>query len=308
MNYRNVCKIGLLICANMLLADLAYANLKRIEGVEAVVGTEVIMATEVDAMEQQYRQQVQRQGKSVPDSQLRAEIIDHLIDQKLMLLVAKRSHLSIKDSEVNDAIRNMAKQRSLSVIDLFTNFEKHGVSASQLKKKIKDEIMLNRVQGQLLAADERPTQSSIESWLQGHRYDALNYQLVDWYISTEAQAPEQAKVIAENWQKKLKKEPKTVPPANHLIEKRPMPLMAMSHLPSSFSVVIKKAPEQTLYGPIKTGNGYHVLQVVSRKGRVLSTDQAYGYLMSQAVRKNLPKALERLRKQIYIEKFSDLEV
>jgi len=122
---------------------------QRIDGVAAVVDNEVVLQSEVD--EQLYLFLQQQQGR--PDSsqvqQLRKDILDKLIDDRVIVSEAKRQNLTASEAEiekqVSEAIADTKKR--LGSDDAFASeLRREGLSEEDLKKRYREEV-----QKQLLA-------------------------------------------------------------------------------------------------------------------------------------------------------------
>jgi hypothetical protein len=122
---------------------------QRIDGVAAVVDNEVVLQSEVD--EQLYLFLQQQQGR--PDSsqvqQLRKDILDKLIDDRVIVSEAKRQNLTASEAEiekqVSEAIAD-TKKRLGSDEAFASELRREGLSEEDLKKRYREEV-----QKQLLA-------------------------------------------------------------------------------------------------------------------------------------------------------------
>jgi peptidyl-prolyl cis-trans isomerase SurA len=148
-----------LALASLLIAGVAVAQTaptappttqgQKVDGVAAVVDNEVVLQSEVD--EQLYLFLQQQQGR--PDSsqvqQLRKDILDKLIDDRVIVSEAKRQNLTASEAEieknVSDAIADTKKR--LGSDDAFlAELRREGMSEADLRKRYRDEV-----QKQLLA-------------------------------------------------------------------------------------------------------------------------------------------------------------
>lgn len=70
----------------------------------------------------------------------RQEVIDLLIDDRLKIFIAKRYGLEIGDSEVNQAIENMARRTQATSAQLENSLAQQGVSINALKAKVRADL------------------------------------------------------------------------------------------------------------------------------------------------------------------------
>jgi|SRR5262245_33816946 len=125
----------------------------RMDGVAAVVGGEPIFDSEVDEQLYLFFMQSGVRPDSVQAQRARKEILDRLIDEKLIVQEAKRKQVSVADSEltrqVSDAIAD-AKQRLGGDAGYQAELAKEGISENDLKERYRAEIRRQLLANQLL--------------------------------------------------------------------------------------------------------------------------------------------------------------
>jgi peptidyl-prolyl cis-trans isomerase SurA len=122
---------------------------QRVDGVAAVVDNDVVLQSEVDEQLFLFLQQAQGQPDSLQVQQLRKDILDKLIDDRIIVGEAKRQNLTASEAEIEknvaDAIADTKKR--LGSDDAFAaELKREGLSEEELKKRYRDEV-----QKQLLA-------------------------------------------------------------------------------------------------------------------------------------------------------------
>ena len=190
-------------------------------------------------------------------------------------------------------------------MQLQKNLKHEGKSLQSLRQQIAEQIMLSRVQLALLPDENKPTQNDVKRWLKANQYKGLAFQLIDWHIPSESMPKNAAKETAESWFKLLRDAKAVVPSVIPGVQKHVMKLRAFADLPTLFAHALVKAKFNKTVGPILADNGYHVLQVVAKRGQVFTSDTAYQYLVGEAVEQHLPAILAKLKAEAYIQKFND---
>jgi peptidyl-prolyl cis-trans isomerase SurA len=145
-----------LALASLLIAGVAVAQTtppttqgEKVDGVAAVVDNEVVLQSEVDEQLFLFLQQQQGRPDSSQVQQLRKDILDKLIDDRVIVSEAKRQNLTASEAEieknVSDAIADTKKR--LGSDDAFlAELRREGMSEADLRKRYRDEV-----QKQLLA-------------------------------------------------------------------------------------------------------------------------------------------------------------
>jgi len=122
---------------------------QKIDGVAAVVDNEVVLQSEVDEQLFLFLQQQQGRPDSAQVQQLRKDILDKLIDDRVIVGEAKRQNLTASEAEIEknvaDAIAD-TKKRLGSDAAFAEELRREGLSEEDLKKRYRDEV-----QKQLLA-------------------------------------------------------------------------------------------------------------------------------------------------------------
>ncbi|MEO6461533.1 MAG: SurA N-terminal domain-containing protein, partial [Candidatus Eisenbacteria bacterium] len=126
---------------------------ERIDGVVAVVNDEVVLSSEVDEQLYLFLQQARARPDSAEVAQLRREILDRIIDEKVIVSEAKRQNLSLAEAElkknVDDAIADV-KQRLGSEAAFRAELEKEGITEETLRKRYRDDATRQMMANTLL--------------------------------------------------------------------------------------------------------------------------------------------------------------
>ena len=88
----------------------AAAELTR---VVAVVNNEPITSTELQQYMVRAKRQVAKQGVQIPEDELRQQVLEQMILEKLQLQVAKRMGITIDDTAIDRAIEDIARRFAL---------------------------------------------------------------------------------------------------------------------------------------------------------------------------------------------------
>jgi peptidyl-prolyl cis-trans isomerase SurA len=134
-------------------ASHASAAQGRTDGIAAVVAGEPIFDSEVDEQLYLFFMQNGQQPDSLQALAVRKDILDKLIDEKLIVQEAKRKQVVVPDTEVDhqvaDAIAD-AKQRLGGEAGYAAELAKEGISEGDLRERYRGEIRRQLLANQLL--------------------------------------------------------------------------------------------------------------------------------------------------------------
>jgi peptidyl-prolyl cis-trans isomerase SurA len=141
----------ILICLSFLLSTSflstsAQANRQLVDGIAAQVGNRVILFSDVIKLTGPTEQKMRAAGASSAEIlRLRTDVLDHLIDRKLVEEVIERSNLTATEIEVDQTIEGIAEENNLTLESLRTSVEAEGLSYESYREKIRTEIEGSRV-------------------------------------------------------------------------------------------------------------------------------------------------------------------
>ncbi len=142
----------LLICLLHLLYGLSSAQ-QVLDRIVAVVGDQIILESELDMQLQIYANQTGIELQSpTQTSQLKKELLDQLINDKLLLLAAKKdTTIQVTPREVEEAVKEQLKKvkSEFSEEAFKEQLKSEGLTESELRKKyreqIKNQMMIDRL-------------------------------------------------------------------------------------------------------------------------------------------------------------------
>lgn len=153
-----------LACLPMLAAA---AERQPLDRVVAVVDEGVVLQSELEARMQQIRSRLSAQGTRLPpDSVMRQRVLDQLILEEIQIQRARQMGMQIGDSELNDAMRNVARNNGFNSLDEFEQaLASEGLSFQQAREQIRREMLVSRVQQQRVGQRVRVTEREVDNFL-----------------------------------------------------------------------------------------------------------------------------------------------
>ena len=246
----------------------------------AVVNQELVTASELQARLSRVRDDAARQRASLPpEEQLRREVLDALIDERVQLTHARDSGTRIDDAELDRAVNNVAVQNQVTMAQLRERLRREGIDYARFRNNVRDQMLTERVREREVQARIRVTDAEIDAFLDQRRVAASatsEYNIAQILVTVPegAGADEIARrrERAEAAKKRVAAGEAFEAVARELSEDANraaggvIGLRSADRLPDVFVDVVKNlntgdiAPEL-----LRTGAGFHVLKLVEKK-------------------------------------------
>jgi peptidyl-prolyl cis-trans isomerase SurA len=124
----------------------------KIQGVQttsdyivAVVNQEPITHTEIDKRVIRIQDTAQPGTRLPPTDELRQQVLEALIDEKVQAAYARAAGMDVNDNEVDAAIENIAGQNQLSLTELKQRMAADGLDFVRYRNSLRDQLLLQRV-------------------------------------------------------------------------------------------------------------------------------------------------------------------
>ena len=114
--------------------------------IAAVVNQELVTAGEVERRIERAQADASRAGVRLPpDSELRRQALDALIDERAMITTARESGMRVDDAEVDRAVLNIAQQNQITLPVLRERLVAEGIDYGRFRANLRDQIMIERL-------------------------------------------------------------------------------------------------------------------------------------------------------------------
>ena len=285
----------------------------------AVVNSELVTANEVEQRSGRVRDEARRGGGRMPPGEvLRKQVVDALIDERVLVTYARDSGVKVDEAELDRAVGSVAANNRVTLAELRRRLQAEGIEFSRFRSSLRDQILVERVREREVQARIRVSDAEIDKLIEQQRGAAeagaeLNLAQILVTVpegASEAQVAERraradaalARVQAGADFATVARE---VSEDGNRANGGVIGLRPSNRLPDLFVEVTKnlKAGEMTPQ-PIKSGAGFHLLKVVERRdGQVHRVNQtrARHILLrtsAQASAQDAARRLEDLKRQI----------
>jgi peptidyl-prolyl cis-trans isomerase SurA len=291
-----------------------------IDGVAAQVGNEIVLVSEVTQYTEPVERQIREAGAGDDDvMRMKTEVLERLIERKLIDQVVKKAELEATDAEVDQTIEAIAKENNISVERLQQTVESGGMPMSVYREKIRGEIQHAKVMNGMVRARVSVQEDEVKRLYEKRYANApeggAEYHLRHILLPYISPKPEQKAVVckkAEQALSRIKSGESFERVASELSAVNPerggdVGWVHERMLVEWMAPVVRGlAPGQTS-NVIESSFGCNVLQVVEkREFRKKSYEEAKGQLFEELYRDRMDteysRWMDKLRAQAFIER------
>lgn len=273
-------RLMLVASLGALVASPALAQKILLDRVIAIVDEDVVLQSEFDARLTDVTQNLQRANQPLPDEdELREEIMEALIIENLQMQFAERVSIRFDDDTLNGIINSMAEQANMSFDEYVNLLEENGVYR-QTREQVRQQMTIRELQRGLVNSRIAITDQEIDNFLNsetGQEAIAAEYLVDHMLIPIVSEEP------AESIDAKLRAAADII---TTIEEGRPLGAVKQSlqqsgtlpitatefgfrkaaDLPSLFAETVLSMEVDDVAGPIRAGNGFHIIQLVQKRG------------------------------------------
>lgn len=262
-------------------ARLASSRASRtVDYIVAVVNTELVTSVEVNQRVALAMAEARRAGAAAPqDEQLRKQVLDSLIDERVVVTYARDAGFKVDEVEIDRAIATVAAQNKLTVPQLRERLKAEGMEFPRFRANLRDQLLVDRVRereviGRIRVGDDEVDRLLAERQSQQGSDLQLNVAQVLVPVpegaSPEVLAQRQARIDSALARLRAGEDFGKV--ARDLSEDAnreaggEIGLRSASRLPDLFVEAVKAVPVGGYTAaPVRSGAGFHILKVIDRQ-------------------------------------------
>jgi peptidyl-prolyl cis-trans isomerase SurA len=285
----------------------------------AVVNSELVTAIEVDQRAARVREEARRTGARAPAGDaLRKQIVDALIDERVLITHARASGMRIDDAELDRAVNSIAAQNKLTPAELRQRLAAEGMDMTRFRSNLRDQMLVERIREREVSARIRINETEIEGAVAQQRGAAaseVELNLAQILVSVAENSTESAtaerRARIDQALARLRAGENFEDVARDLSEDGnrakggELGLRPVSRLPDLFVDAVRELKVGQFTGePIRSGAGFHLLKVLERREgsafRMTQTRARHVLLRTSAQlsAQDGVRRLEELRRQI----------
>ena len=139
----------------------------------AVVNQELVTAAELEQRLQRIRADAARSNAQLPPPpQLRQQVLDALIDERVQITNARENGPKIDEAELDRAVGSVALQNQLTIPQLRQKLLQEGLAYSKFRENVRDQLLVERVREREVMNRIKTTDAEIDALLDERRIAA----------------------------------------------------------------------------------------------------------------------------------------
>ncbi|WP_025738615.1 peptidylprolyl isomerase SurA [Salinivibrio socompensis] len=264
----------------VLLTPLTQAAPKELDRVIAVVNDGVVLNSEMTAMRQTVTRNAASGDRELPPQDvLEEQMRERLIVEELQLQEAKRLGIQIDDSQLQQAIENIANEQSVSVSALRDKMAAQGISWDQYREQVRRELTISEARNAQVRRRISILPQEVETLanqLNQQQMQKVRYRLshIQLKLNDETDKAEREAVKQQAYRlvDKLRHEGNVAELAMEY-SKGPKALdggdwgwLRLEEMPTIFADQITNQGKDAIIGPFRSGVGFHILKIDDVQG------------------------------------------
>ncbi|MDF1684260.1 MAG: peptidylprolyl isomerase [Legionellaceae bacterium] len=261
----------------LLLVCSVSACAESLDKVVAVVNDGVITQSEFNAQLDMWRQQLRtRKTEIPPESALQKQVLNRLIDEALQLQLAKANGVVIDNGELDETIGKIAADNHMTMATLREALQKEGLTFDAYRENLRKEMLIARMQQQAVGRDIVISSQQVEDYLKtsleaDKTEHVFHVQHIVIPLSEEPtpgelkKAEAKAKVLLQkiNAGDDFSRLAIAESHGEYALEGGDLGERHLAELPTIFAKKVAHMKAGEVVGPVRTGNGYQLIKLVS---------------------------------------------
>jgi peptidyl-prolyl cis-trans isomerase SurA len=263
----------------LLAPPLAAQDRVPLDRIAVVVNDEVILDSEVQRAIGQAEQQIRARGVTVPPGvNLRGQVIERLVLQRVQTQRARQAGIRIDDRELNEVLTGIAQQNQMTLAQFADALRSEGTDYVSVREQVREEMLINRIRSREVDARVLVTDQDIEQFLSFQNSDAsdVEYRLAHILSSfPDGASPDQrraarAKIDALRERIVAGEDFSAIAIAEsdgqQALQGGDLGFRNADALPQVFATAAAKLDLGGLSPVLETTSGYHLIRLIEQRG------------------------------------------
>ena len=271
----------LMLAALLLAPALApAAKMEVIDRIVAVINDSVIMQSELDERVDEVLRNLATEGARRPPLEIiRQQVLERMVEESLQLELAERMGIRVDDTSLNEALTGIARQNNFTLEQFAEQVRAEGMDWASFREQIRNELMINQVRQRQVAQRIRITDLEVDRFLASElgkqlfesefRLGHILIQLPDGASPQQiAEAQDEADSIIAQLKKGEDFSELAVRHSDdsYALKGGDLGWRPAAQWPALFSEAVVSLQPGELAGPLRSGNGFHILKMIDRRG------------------------------------------
>ncbi len=162
------------VASGLLAAALGAAaqapTVRNGDYIVAVVNQELVTAGEIERRLERARAEAARAGQRLPsDAELRQQVLDALIDERVIVTSARESGVRIDEPDLDRAVQSIATQNQIGLDVLRERLRAEGIEYGRFRANLRDQLMMERLREREVYRRIQISEDDVDRWIAERR-------------------------------------------------------------------------------------------------------------------------------------------
>ena len=267
------------LAAQAQTAQQRQAQPQTLDRIVAVVNEGVITQHQLDARTRSATAQLHRQKVQLPPHDvLKRQVLDQMITERAQVQQAKEAGVRVEDNELSQAIDRIAASQKMSTNQLRAVVEKDGMTWTDFREGIRDQMMVARIREREVDAKINITPGEVDNFLANQATTGAGEEVHLAHIVIripEGASPEtlqklRAKAVAIDEQAKAGKDFAQLAAANSesndAMQGGDLGFRPIDSLPQVMSSAVANLKPGQVSDVVRSPSGFHIVKLLGRRG------------------------------------------
>ena len=282
-----------------------------LDKIVAVINDDIVMASELESRTSEIYAQLQKKGTEIPSREaIVSQVLERLILERIQLSKGHRVGIRFSDAEVNQSLERMARNQNMTLSELVEKAHESGTKLSSLRQRVRNEMIIGRVQEGSINRRITVTEQSIDNFLnseEGRSWSSPDVNLGHILLPLSSGAPKdqvtqvQEKVLELYNKAKDGADFKSLAIAHssgqNALSGGDLGWRKTTQLPTLFISALDDLSPGQISEPIRSNAGYHLLKLYDRRGggnRIIKQHHVRHILLSPSEIRSDEETLEAI--------------
>ncbi|MCG8673201.1 MAG: peptidylprolyl isomerase, partial [Pseudomonadales bacterium] len=270
----------ILLGAFLSFCGNTFAAPQLLDRIVAIVDDDIIMESELITRSASIRQKMRGRNTPVPPTDVLLEqVLEKMVVESIELQLASRAGIRIGDNEINETIKNIARQNKMSTADFQSALASEGMSYKQLRDQIKNEMTINQLRQRRVSNRIQVSDQDIDNFLNsdlGKTNLAPDYRLGHILIAVAQTSTPGETEAAEEKAYKLYEQLKegadfaelavNYSSGQNALKGGDLGWRKAAQLPTLFAETVLEMGNGEVAEPIRSPSGFHIIKVTDLRG------------------------------------------
>jgi peptidyl-prolyl cis-trans isomerase SurA len=250
-----------------------------VDRIVAIVGREVVTASELAERRDLAERQLQRQGTPLPERGiLERQILERVILDKAQLQLARENGVRVEEIQLDRALERIAENNRMSLTVFRQALEKDGVPFEKFRNEVREQIQMQRLREREVDDRIEVSESEIDTFLAEAKSGGSRseYNLAHVLVRLPEQASPEQIDLARKKAEKARAESAagadfsriaaSYSDAPDALQGGMMGWRAEDRLPEIFAGAVKGLRAGETSAVLRSAGGFHVIKLIERRG------------------------------------------